>query len=53
MTVLLFAEKRVIIKLLETMIILIEEVTDIVLISKFEISVLIIDELQNILDQQT
>jgi len=43
----------VIIKLLETMIILIEEVTDIVLISKFEISVLIIDELQNILDQQT
>ena len=40
-----------IIKLLETMIILIEEVTDIVLISKFEISVFIIDELQDILDQ--
>ena len=51
MTVLLFAERRVIIKLLETMIILIEEVTDIVLISTFEISVLIIDELQDILDQ--
>jgi len=50
-TGLLSAERREIIKLLETMIILIKEITDIVLINKFEISVLIINELQNILDQ--
>ena len=52
MTVLSFIERREIIKSLKTIVVLIEEASDAVIVDRFQTDILIIIELWNILEWQ-